>query len=121
MGLTGTQRLLVLGTGHGSCKVSDITSVPCLRSSSGSHQPPASPALSSQALLAGVDNLAQVAGREAETGTFEKRVVLDEIGLGGRVPRGGASAVPTSVLMPRAGVECPRLGLGLRVGREGPG
>lgn len=68
-----------------------------------------------------MDDLAQVAGREAETGTFEKRVVLDEIGLGGHVPRGGAFAVPTSVLVPRASVECPGLGLGLRVGREGPG
>lgn len=57
--------------------------------------------LPSQALLAGarnlgVDNLAHVAAKEAETGTFEKRVVLDETGLDGHVPRDGAPAVPMS-------------------------
>ena len=80
--------------------------------------------LPSQALLAGdrnpgVGSLAQVAGREAETGTCENRVVLDKTGLGGCVPRGGAPAVPTSCPYARASVGRPRLGLGLEVEREG--
>lgn len=75
--------------------------------------------LPSQALVAGdrnlgVDNLAQVSGREAESGTFEKRVVLDETRLGGHVPRGRTSAVPRSCSMPRASMGHPRLGLGLQ-------
>lgn len=114
------------GAGHGPWKMSDITSAPCLHGCADSHQSPQAQPLPSQALLAGdrspgVGSLAQVAGREAETGPFEKRVVLDKTGLGGRVPRGGAPAVPTSCPYARASVGCPRLALGPEADGEGVG
>lgn len=89
--------------------------------------------LPSQALLArdrnlGVENLAQVAGREAETRTFEKRVVLAKTRLGGHVPRGGAPAVPWDCPYAQSQCGMSQAGSGLkqgcpwvRVGREGIG
>lgn len=87
----------------------------------------------SEALLArdrnlGVENLAQVAGREAETRTFEKRVVLAETRLGGLVPRGGAPAVPRNYPYAQSQCGMSQAGSGpnqgcpwVRVGREGIG
>lgn len=58
--------------------------------------------------------MAQVVGREAETRTFEKRVVLGETELGGLMPEVEHLLSLHPVLVPRASVGCPRLGLSLK-------
>lgn len=58
--------------------------------------------------------MAWLVGREAETGTFEKRVVLGRTSLGGHVPEAEHLLSLHPVLVPRASVGSLMLGLGLK-------